>query len=56
MQASKQTFLKSLKAFILDEESLEPLKCLLGPLRAFIFKFGPLFAAFYLQNAHYLSF
>ena len=38
--------LKPLKAFILDEEPLEPLKCLFGPLSAFIFTFEPLFFAF----------
>ena len=38
--------LKPLKAFILDEEPLEPLECLFGPLSAFIFTFEPLFSAF----------
>ena len=38
--------LKPLKAFILDEEPLEPLKCLFGPLSDFIFSFEPLFATF----------
>ena len=44
-QASQRT-LKPLKAFILREEPLEPLKCLFGPLSAFIFTFEPLFSAF----------
>ena len=42
-----------LKAFILDEEPLEPLKCLFGPLTDFIFTFGPLFTAFSTQNLTY---
>ena len=45
-----------LKAFILDEEPLEPLKCLFGPLSDFIFTFEPLFAAFCPQNVHNLGF
>ena len=48
--------LKPVKAFIVDKEPLEPLKCLLGPLSAFIFTFKPLFFAFSPQNAHYLGF
>ena len=47
---------KPLKAFILDEEPIEPLKCLFGPLSAFISTFEPLFSAFCPQNAHYLGF
>ena len=48
--------LKPLKLFILDEESLEPLKCLFGPLSDFIFTFEPVFSGFCPQNAHYLGF
>ena len=48
--------LKPLKAFILDEEPLEPLKCLFGPLSAFIFTFEPLFFAFCPKNARYFGF
>ena len=44
-QACQRT-VKTFKAFILDEEPLEPLKCLFGPLSAFISTLEPLFPTF----------
>ena len=55
MQASQRT-LKPLKACILDEEPLEPLKFLFGPLSDIIFTFEPSLAAFRPQNVQNLSF
>ena len=45
--------LKHLKIIILDEEPLEPLKCVLGPISDFNFISEPLYASFDMQNEHF---
>ena len=45
--------LKPLKAFILEVEPLEPLKCIFGPLSDLIFSFEIFFAAFCPKNWYF---